>query len=324
MNALTHVTDFTPHNDQKTDSPALHIQRSVITFHDLKAALEDAVQRGQPSPVDWVHRAVDFRILAHVLGNLDHRVEAFGALLPDEWEEIAPEICKRIPGNPRNNHMRLVFTFKRAIGLFRPDLDPWSALQVLADTEMSKSSGSLGRVRCRAKQDGLKPIQITSAWIKQQLVGVEPQNEAEVRGIFLFLVRLSKKPQVQASGFLRSDLTLPTTMRQQWCSVDLPDWLQAIYTSSDRQTQNALDRLWRTVLYHDQSAHTPADFLALINADKLSHDAAQSLEPIKLSTWRIYIQRARKALLPVSEGPTFILTGSSVSGAQNPRLLKGQ
>ncbi|WP_448327703.1 hypothetical protein [Sulfitobacter sp. M13] len=215
MNALTHVTDFTPHNDQKTDSPALHIQRSVVTFHDLNAALEDAVQRGQPSPVDWVHRAVDFKILAHILKNLDHPLEAFGTLLPEDWAAVTPEIRHRIPGNARNNHMRLVSKYRQAIGSFRPDLDPWSALQVLAKAEMTKSSGRLGRVRRRAIPDGLMPIQITSAWINQQLVGVESQKEAEVRGIFLFLVRLSKKPKVEVSGLLRSDLALPIKMQQR-------------------------------------------------------------------------------------------------------------
>jgi hypothetical protein len=295
------MTGFNLNADQEIDEPVLDHQRSVVTLQDLENALEGAARSGHPSPVDWVHRAVDFRILAHVLGSLDHPVQAFGKLLPDDWAEIAPEISNRIPGNPINNHMRLVSKFKRVIGLFRPDLDPWSALQVFADAEMPKSSGFLGRVKCRAMQEGLMPIQITSEWINQQLVGVGQQNEAEIRGIYFSFVRLSKKPLVQSSGFLRSDLTLPTTMRQQWRSVELPDWLQAIYVINDRQAQNAFDRLWRTVVYHELTAYTPRDLRALTYTKSLSHDAAQCLEPIKQSTWRIYMQRARKALLSVSE-----------------------
>jgi hypothetical protein len=223
MNASTHLTDFNLHTDQEADQSALVHQKSVVTLQDLQNALEDAAKSGNPSPADWVHRAVDFRILAHVLGSLNHPVQAFGKLLPDDWAEIEPEISNRIPGNPTNNHKRLVSKFKRAIGLFRPDLDPWSALQVLADAEMPKSSVRLGRVKCRAMQEGLMPIQITSEWINQQLGGVEQQNEAEIRGIYFFLVRLSKKSLVQAAGFLRSDLTLPATMRQQRRSAKLPD-----------------------------------------------------------------------------------------------------
>lgn len=303
MNASTHMTDFNMHADQEIDESVLAHQRSVVTLQDLENALESAARSGHPSPVDWVHRAVDFRILAHVLGSLDHPIKAFGELLPDDWAEIAPEISNRIPGNPINNHMRLVSKFKRAIGSFRPDLDPWSALQVLADAEMPKSSGFLGRVKCRAIQEGLTPIQISSEWINQQLGGVGQQNEAEIRGIYFSFVRLSKKPLVQASGFLRSDLTLPTTMRQQRRSVELPDWLQAIYVISDRQAQNALDRLWRTVMYHGLTAYNPNGLRALTYTQSLSHDAAQCLEPIKLSTWLIYMQRARKALLSTSENP---------------------
>jgi hypothetical protein len=72
---------------------------------------------------------------------------------------------------------------------------------------------------------------------------------------------------------------------------------------NDRQAQNALDRLWRTVVYHDLTSYTPRGLRALTYTESLSHEAARCLEPIKLSTWRIHMQRARKALLSVSEDP---------------------
>ncbi|SEQ31397.1 hypothetical protein [Thalassovita taeanensis] len=183
--------------------------KTIETFRDVENALSATARASTPSIADWAHRAIDFRILERLLGDLDHPVEAFKTLLPDDWSDISEEIRDRIPSNARNNHMRLVAKFKRAIGFYRPDLDPWSALQVLADIEMAKTSPSLGRVKALAKEGDLRPVEMNNIWIEQQLTDLAQQNEAEIRGIFLFLVRLSKKPAVQTSGLLQGDLRLP-------------------------------------------------------------------------------------------------------------------
>jgi len=270
--------------------------KTVETFHDIENALCAAARTGTPCIVDWQHRAIDFRILERLVGDLDHPVKTFSTVLPDDWSEVPDEIRGRIPGNARNNHMRLVATFKRAIGFHRPDLDSWSALQVLADVEMAKTSPSLGRVKALAKEGDLRPVELNNKWIEQQLTDLTQQNEAEIRGIFLFLVRLSKKPAVRASGLLQGGLKLPPTNRQKRRSIELPGWLQTIYGKVDRPTQNALDRIWLTVERLNLTAKCPRDILSLINEGKLSHSTANQVEPITISTWNGYAQKARRVL----------------------------
>lgn len=270
--------------------------KTVETFHDIENALCAEARTGTPSISDWPHRTIDFRILERLLGDLDHPVKTFSTVLPDDWSEVPDEIRGRIPGNARNNHMRLVATFKRAIGFHRPDLDPWSALQVLADVEMAKTSPSLGRVKALAKEGDLRPVELNNKWIEQQLTDLTQQNEAEIRGIFLFLVRLSKKPAVRASGLLQGDLKLPPTNRQKRRSTELPGWLQTIYGKVDRPTQNALDRIWLTIERLNLTAKCPRDILSLINEGKLSHSTANQVEPITINTWNGYAQRARRVL----------------------------
>lgn len=270
--------------------------KTVETYHDVENALSAAAGTGTPCIADWQHRAIDFRILERLLGDLDHPVKTFSTVLPDDWSDVSGEIRDRIPGNARNNHMRLVATFKRAIGFYRPDLDPWSALQVFADVEMARTSPSLGRVKARAKEGDLSPIEINNTWIEQQLTDLAQQNETEIRGIFHFLVRLSKKPSVLASGLLQGDLRLPPTNRQKRRSTELPGWLQTIYDKVDRPTQNALDRIWLTIERLNLTAKNPRDILALMDTGKLTHDTANQVESIKKNTWKIYAQKARKAL----------------------------
>jgi len=270
--------------------------KTVETFHDIENALCAAARTGKPCIADWQHRAIDFRILERLLGDLDHPVRTFSMVLPDDWSDVSGEIRDRIPGNARNNHMRLIARFKRAIGFYRPDLDPWSALQVFADVEMAKTSPSLGRVKGLAMMDDLKPIEINNAWIEQQLTNLTPEKETEIRGVFHFLVRLSKKPSVLASGLLQGDLWLPPTNRQKRRSTELPGWLQTIYDKVDRPTQNALDRIWLTIERLNLTAKNPRDILALMDAEKLTYDTANQVEPIKKNTWKIYAQKARKAL----------------------------
>ena len=270
--------------------------KTVETFHDVENALSAAARTGTPCIADWPHRAIDFRILERLLGDLDHPVKTFSTVLPDDWSEVPGEIRDRIPGNARNNHMRLVATFKRAIGFYRPDLDPWSALQVFADVEMAKTSPSLGRVKARAKEGDLRPVEINNKWIEQQLTDLAQQNEAKIRGIFHFLVRLSKKPSVRAAGLLQDDLKLPLTNRQKRHSTELPEWLQTIYDEAVRPTQNALDRIWLTIERLNLTAKCPQDILSLIDKGKLSHSTVNQVEPIKINTWNIYVRKARKAL----------------------------
>lgn len=280
----------------KNASAILGHPKPVETFHDIENALSAAARTGTRCIADWPHRTIDFRILERLLGDLDHPIKTFSTVLPDDWSEVPDEIRGRIPGNARNNHMRLVATFKRAIGFHRPDLDPWSALQVLADVEMAKTSPSLGRVKALAKEGDLRPVELNNKWIEQQLTDLTQQNEAEIRGIFLFLVRLSKKPAVRASGLLQSDLELPPTNRQKRRSTELPGWLQTIYGKVDRPTQNALDRIWLTIERLNLTAKCPRDILSLINEGKLSHSTANQVEPITINTWNGYAQRARRVL----------------------------
>ncbi|HCP80091.1 MAG TPA: hypothetical protein DIT67_00305 [Octadecabacter sp.] len=122
------------------------------------------------------------------------------------------------------------------------------------------------------------------------------QNEAKIRGIFHFLVRLSKKPSVRAAGLLQDDLKLPLTNRQKRHSTELPEWLQTIYDEAVRPTQNALDRIWLTIERLNLTAKCPQDILSLIDKGKLSHSTVNQVEPIKINTWNIYVRKARKAL----------------------------
>ena len=291
-----------PLRDARTELPGAHGR--VTTLAELRDALETIARSGQPSPADWPHRAMDFRILAQVLEGLEHPVEDFGALLPGDWAQVAPEMQARIPGNPTVNHKRLVARMTRAIGWLRPDLDPWSALQLLAEMEMPVNADIVGEVRLRAAQDGLRPIDIDTAWIAGQLVHVPERQEAKQRSLYRFLVRLSRRRRVQRAGLLRADLALPATRRQKEDAVVLPEWLHVIRDVSDRRTRNALDRLWRTILHHEMQADTPDDLLALIDAGALRHAAAERIKPIKPGTWRAYIQIARKVLLAHVDDPT--------------------
>lgn len=299
------MIDFTPIAEHPDAVAAiLDPQPFIATLQDLADALEGAAQKGNPSLTDWPHRLIDLRILSHMVKGLHHPVEAFGTLLPDDWEQITPEIRDRIPGNPINNHMRLVSKFKRAIGLFRPDLDPWSALQVLADVDNSKTSPNLGRARTRALRDGMKPIDITNHWIAEQLANVAPEKESSDRAIFQFLVRLSNRPCVQQSGLLRTDLALPATQTQNHRAVTLPDWLQAICDVNDRQTHNGIVRIWRTLQHVGLNASTPDDIMKLIESGKLKHEVAMRFEPIKLGSWKTYISKTRKSLRPLVNDPS--------------------
>ncbi|WP_090269682.1 hypothetical protein [Thalassovita taeanensis] len=72
--------------------------------------------------------------------------------------------------------------------------------------------------------------------------------------------------------------------------------MQTIYDKVDRPTQNALDRIWLTIERLNLTAKNPRDILALMDAEKLTHDTANQVEPIKKNTWKIYAQKARKAL----------------------------
>jgi len=280
----------------KNASAISGLHKTAETFHDIENALSAAAGTGTPCIADWQHRAIDFRILERLLGDLDHPVKTFSTVLPDDWSEVPDEIKDRIPGNARNNHMRLIATFKRAIGFYPPDLDPWSALQVLADVEMAKTSPSLGRVKALAKEGDLRPVEMNNKWIEQQLTDLAQQNEAEIRGIFLFLVRLSKMPSVRASGLLQDDLRLPPTNRQKRRSVELPEWLQTIYDKVDRPTKNALDRIWLNIERLNLTAKCPQDILSLIDKEKLTHTKANQVETIKINTWNIYMQRVRRVL----------------------------
>lgn len=271
--------------------------RDVATLRDVSDILADAARYGTPSIADWPHREVDFRILERVLAGLDHPIEAFGTLFPTVWNDLSAEIRDRIPGNARNNHMRLSARVPRAIGMLRPDLDPWSALQILADVELPTNAGVVGEVRWRAMRDGLKPVEIDNGWIAAQLACGDPQGAKQHRNIYQFLVRLAKQPRVRQSGLLREDLRMPPTARQVRRAVALPSWLQDIYDASDRPTQNGLNRVWRTIVHHGLGACSVEDILALIDTGKLQHDAAQCLEPIKTGSWRVYIQCVRRALL---------------------------
>ncbi|MCB1313712.1 MAG: hypothetical protein KDK29_18350 [Sedimentitalea sp.] len=274
-------------------------RRTVVTLQDVGDVLEDAAGSGMPSIADWPHRAVDFRIMERILEGLDHPVEAFGTLFPTKWRHVPPEIRHRIPGNPVVNHMRLVARFKRVIGLLRPDIDPWSALRLLADVELPTNSFLIGEVQGRAGRDGLNPIDIDSSWIAERLADIRPEHETQHRGRYHYLVRLSQRPRVRHSGLLRMDLSLPETIRQRQRAVVLPNWLQEISDRNGQPARNALDRLWRTIQHHGLEAACPDDIMELIAAGKLHHAAAQCVEPIKSSTWRTYIQRTRKALRPV-------------------------
>jgi hypothetical protein len=289
---------------QSAQAHAPGLRDRVATLMDLGDALETAACSGQPSLADWPHRAMDFRILAQVLEGLEHPVEDFGALLPDDWAQVAPGVRARIPGNPTVNHKRLVSRMKRAIGWFRPDLDPWSALQLLAEVEIPVNADIVGEVRLRAARDGLRPSDIDTAWIAEQLAPVSAENEVKQRSLYQFLVRLSRRPRVQRTGLLRCDLAMPATRRQQLKAVVLPHWLQESHTAGDQRARNALAWIWRTILHHEMQADTPDDLLALIDAGKLSHDAACCVEPVKKSTWRNYVQCARKALLARVDDPT--------------------
>lgn len=297
-----------PNSNPQTDQGAnvgtmVQPYSEVATLQDVSDALEDAAKHGRPSIADWPHRAVDFRILDRVLSGLDHPVQAFGTLFPAEWINVSLETRDRIPGNTRNNYMRLSARVPRAIGTFRPDVDPWSALQLLADVEFPTSPGFVGAVKWRAMRDNLKPVEIDSDWIAAQLAAIDPQGETQHRNILHSLVRLGKQPRVRQSGLLREDLSLPPTVREMQSAVMLPGWLQDIHDASDRPTQNGLNRVWRTILHHGLIAHAAADILALIDAGKLQHDAAQCVEPIKRASWRIYIQRVRKTLLLRTNNP---------------------
>lgn len=199
-----------PQTDQGADADTVaRPRRSVATLRDVSDALADAARYGIPSIADWPHREVDFRILERVLDGLDHPVEAFGTLFPAVWSNLSPEMRDRIPGNARNNHMRLTARVPRAIGILRPDLDPWSALQLLADVELPTNAGVVGEVRWRALRDGLEPNEIDSGWIAAQLATIDPQRETQHRNIYQFLVRLAKQPRVRQTGLLREDLRMP-------------------------------------------------------------------------------------------------------------------
>lgn len=294
-----------PQTDQGADADTVaRPRRSVATLRDVSDALADAARYGIPSIADWPHREVDFRILERVLDGLDHPVEAFGTLFPAVWSNLSPEMRDRIPGNARNNHMRLSAKVPRAIGILRPDLDPWSALQLLADVELPTNAGVVGEVRWRALRDGLEPVEIDSGWIAAQLATIDPQRETQHRNIYQFLVRLAKQPRVRQTGLLREDLRMPPTARQARRAVTLPNWLQDIYDASDRPTQNGLNRLWRTIVHHGLGAYSVEDILALICSGKLEHDAAQCVEPIKPGSWHRYIQCVRRALLCRVDDPS--------------------
>lgn len=298
MKNTMHTPNPTPQNVQGANvGTVARPDREVATLRDVNNALEDAAKRGAPSIADWHHRAVDFRILDRVLEGLDHPVEAFETLFPAEWKNVRAQLRGRIPGNARNNHMRLLATMSRVIGFLRPDLDPWPALQLLADVETPTNADIVGAIRKLAMCDGLKPIEIDSDWIAAQLATIDPKSEAQHRNIFHSLVRLAQTPRVRQSGLLRDDLSLPPTMRQTQCAVTLPTWLQDIYDASGRPAQNGIDRIWRTILHHGLIAHAAEDILTLIDTGKLQYEAAQCVEPIKPGTWRIYIQRVRKAIV---------------------------
>ena len=297
---IAHPPDLTP---QCAQAHAPGARDRVTTLAELPDALESAARSGQPSVADWPHRAMDFRILARVLEGLDHPVAAFGALLPADWTQVAPETRARIPGNPTINHQRLVAKMTRAIGWFRPDLDPWSALQCLAEVEIPGNASIVGTVHLRAARDGLRPIDIDTAWIASQFVTVTDKQEIKLRSFYRVLVRLSRRPRVQRTGLLRADLALPATRRQNENAVVLPDWLQDIHAASGKRTRNALDRIWRTLLHHDMHADTADDILALIDAGKLRHATAQRVAAIEPGTWRGYIQAARTALLARVDDP---------------------
>lgn len=304
---------------------ALGAHGRVATLAELCDALETAARSGQPSLADWPHRTTDIQILARILEGLEHPVEDFGVLLPDCWAQIAPRIRARFPGNPTVNHKRLVSRMKRAIGWFRPDIDPWSALQCLAEMEIPVNADIVGEVRLRAARDGLRPSDIDTAWIAGQLATVSAENEVKQRSLYQFLVRLSRRPRVQRAGLLRCDLAMPATRRQQQKAVVLPDWLQGIHDVSDRRTRNGLDLLWRTLLHHGLQADTPDDLLALIETEHLHHAAAQRVGPIKLQTWRGYIQSVRKALLARVDEPTrFAKKLKHVDAPRKPRSPRRQ
>ena len=298
---IVHPPGFAPKSD-RPDPSCRHA--TIATLAELRDALEATARAGPPSVADWPHRAVDFRILARVLEGLDHPVDAFGVLLPDDWAQVAPETRARLPGNSTVNHKRLVSRMKRAIGWFRPDLDPWSALQLLAEVEIPGNANLVRQMRLRAARDGLRPSDIDTAWIAGQLTTVSAENEVNERSLYQFLVRLSRRPRVRRADLLRCDLAMPATRRQQQKAVVLPDWLQESHAVGGQGTRNALDRIWRTLLHHEMQADTPDDLLALIDAGKLPHDAARCVEPVKKSTWRNYIQCARKALLARVDDPT--------------------
>lgn len=305
INEFPHIIDLAPLSDQRSTikiDPEQH--RMVITLQDLEDALENAAKDGKPSLADWPHRTVHFRMLSRILGGLDHPVTSFGSLLPDQWGDIPPDIRDRIPGNPRNVHMQLVSMLKRAIGLFRPDIDPWSALRVLADAEVRIDGKMVGSVQRRAERDGLNPIDIDNCWIARQLAAVPAEDETQERQIYHYLVRLSGRQLIQHAGLLRRDLALPATLLQQQCKVILPDWLQEVADASDRPTCNGLERVWRTIRHHNLTAQSPDDIMALIYAGKLQHDTAKCVQPIKSRSWRGYIQRVRQVLLSYVDDPT--------------------
>lgn len=274
------------------------------TLADIIAQGNAAAETGKPMVSNWPQIRGAIYMLGHVVGGLDQvRLSDFEVQFPADFTALDPATQAALPSKETYDVARLQVS--RMLAVLGEIDDPWEQLRMLIRRAGRSHDIENGwyNLRRAALDASLAPSDICTDWVwsleAEAAGGLRRQGLR--RGVAVFN-DLFDIPDVARCGLLPSSPIGPPPVydRQGRRIYQLPPTL-AYYQASAAKAPSGLQQVWQAIcasgvfnLPKDPSAND----LLVPSTWELITRLPQSITGVRESSWRQYLLRTQRVLLP--------------------------